>query len=118
MKPSLGAPLAGEAQRLDVRRKMTGGGQKLHLLMMTATPIPRMPVAEKKAVMSLFAEGVMAVLVSTTVIEVGVDVPNASLITDTGLLAWAREVAPLMLDRYPDLAGRHVLRWLGGRLSF
>lgn len=39
----------------------------------------RMPVAEKKAVMSLFNDGVMAVLVSTTVIEVGVDVPNASL---------------------------------------
>lgn len=39
----------------------------------------RMPVAEKKAVMGLFNEGLMAVLVSTTVIEVGVDVPNASL---------------------------------------
>ncbi len=39
----------------------------------------RMPVAEKKAVMDLFTSGVMGVLVSTTVIEVGVDVPNASL---------------------------------------
>ena len=39
----------------------------------------RMPPLEKKAVMSLFNDGVMAVLVSTTVIEVGVDVPNASL---------------------------------------
>ncbi len=39
----------------------------------------RMPVAEKKAVMSLFNSGQMGVLVSTTVIEVGVDVPNASL---------------------------------------
>ncbi len=39
----------------------------------------RMPPAEKKAVMSLFADGHMSVLVSTTVIEVGVDVPNASL---------------------------------------
>ncbi|WP_439518120.1 ATP-dependent DNA helicase RecG [Hydrogenophaga sp.] len=39
----------------------------------------RMPVAEKKAVMSLFTDGQMGVLVSTTVIEVGVDVPNASL---------------------------------------
>lgn len=39
----------------------------------------RMPPAEKKAVMSLFAQGQMGVLVSTTVIEVGVDVPNASL---------------------------------------
>jgi ATP-dependent DNA helicase RecG len=39
----------------------------------------RMPPAEKKAVMALFTSGVMSVLVSTTVIEVGVDVPNASL---------------------------------------
>ena len=39
----------------------------------------RMPPAEKKAVMLLFTEGLMGVLVSTTVIEVGVDVPNASL---------------------------------------
>ena len=39
----------------------------------------RMPVAEKKAVMSHFTSGHMGVLVSTTVIEVGVDVPNASL---------------------------------------
>ena len=39
----------------------------------------RMPPAEKKAVMDLFSRGDMAVLVSTTVIEVGVDVPNASL---------------------------------------
>ena len=169
----------------------------------------RMPVAEKKAVMGLFTEGVMAVLVSTTVIEVGVDVPNASLMviehaerfglsqlhqlrgrvgrgaaasacvllystgdaprlgevararlkamvetndgfeiarrdleirgpgeflgarqsgaamlrfadleTDAALLAWAREVAPLMLNQFPDLAERHVLRWLGGKAEF
>ncbi|MGY8905085.1 MAG: ATP-dependent DNA helicase RecG [Burkholderiales bacterium] len=39
----------------------------------------RMPTAEKKAVMALFTSGAMAVLVSTTVIEVGVDVPKASL---------------------------------------
>ncbi len=39
----------------------------------------RMAVAEKKAVMGLFNDGLMGVLVSTTVIEVGVDVPNASL---------------------------------------
>jgi ATP-dependent DNA helicase RecG len=38
-----------------------------------------MPAAEKAAVMSLFTGGQMAVLVATTVIEVGVDVPNASL---------------------------------------
>src|SRR4029079_18591691 len=39
----------------------------------------RMSAAEKSAVMALFTAGQMAVLVSTTVIEVGVDVPNASL---------------------------------------
>ena len=39
----------------------------------------RMVAEEKKAVMAAFVQGHMAVLVSTTVIEVGVDVPNASL---------------------------------------
>jgi ATP-dependent DNA helicase RecG len=169
----------------------------------------RMPVPEKKAVMSLFTGGHMAVLVSTTVIEVGVDVPNASLmviehaerfglsqlhqlrgrvgrgaaasacvllyaagesgrvgetakarlkamaetndgfeiarrdleirgpgeflgarqsgapllrfadlLTDTPLLEWARETAPLMLDRHPQLAAQHVARWLGGRQDY
>ena len=39
----------------------------------------RMPAAEKTGVMSLFAGGHVSVLVATTVIEVGVDVPNASL---------------------------------------
>lgn len=39
----------------------------------------RMAAAEKAAVMSLFTGGTMQVLVATTVIEVGVDVPNASL---------------------------------------
>ena len=291
----------GVAQRLALRSKMTDDGQEPHLLMMTATPIPRtlamsyyadldvstidelppgrtaivtkvvndsrrdevvariqaqiadgrqvywvcplieesealdltnatethealsaalpdtlvgllhsrMPVAEKKAVMSLFNDGLIGVLVSTTVIEVGVDVPNASLMviehaerfglsqlhqlrgrvgrgaaasacvllyslgdaprlgetararlkamvetndgfeiarrdleirgpgeflgarqsgapllrfadleTDTELLAWARAAAPVMLDRYGEMARRHVLRWLGGKAEF
>ncbi|SFC06802.1 ATP-dependent DNA helicase RecG [Polaromonas sp. OV174] len=291
----------GVAQRLALRSKMTDDGQEPHLLMMTATPIPRtlamsyyadldvstldelppgrtpivtkvvndarrdevigriqgqiaegrqiywvcplieesesidlvnatqthadlsaalpgvlvgllhsrMPPAEKKAVMALFTEGLMGVLVSTTVIEVGVDVPNASLMviehaerfglsqlhqlrgrvgrgaaasacvllystgdaprlgqtararlkamaetndgfeiarrdleirgpgeflgarqsgaallrfadltTDAELLAWAREVAPVMLDQYAGLAQRHILRWLGGKAEY
>ncbi|MDB5679434.1 ATP-dependent DNA helicase RecG [Sphingomonas bacterium] len=40
----------------------------------------RMKPAEKDAVMSAFAAGKVSVLVATTVIEVGVDVPNATLI--------------------------------------
>jgi len=169
----------------------------------------RMPPAEKKAVMAEFSAGRMGVLVSTTVIEVGVDVPNASLMViehaerfglsqlhqlrgrvgrgaaasacvllyatneggrvsetarerlramvetndgfeiarrdldirgpgeflgarqsgaallrfadleaDADLLAWARELAPRMLDLDPELAQRHVSRWLGGRAEF
>jgi len=39
----------------------------------------RMKAADKAAVMAEFSEGRMSVLVATTVIEVGVDVPNASL---------------------------------------
>jgi len=40
----------------------------------------RMKAAEKQAIMSEFKAGNIHVLVATTVIEVGVDVPNASLI--------------------------------------
>ena len=169
----------------------------------------RMPVAEKRAVMALFTSGVMGVLVSTTVIEVGVDVPNASLMviehaerfglsqlhqlrgrvgrgaaasacvllystgdaprlgetararlkamaetndgfeiarrdleirgpgeflgarqsgaamlrfadleTDGDLLDWARRLAPVMLDRHPALAEKHVQRWLGTKAEY
>jgi ATP-dependent DNA helicase RecG len=169
----------------------------------------RMPPADKKAVMAQFESGAMGVLVSTTVIEVGVDVPNASLMViehaerfglsqlhqlrgrvgrgaaasacvlmyatgesgrvsetarerlramvetadgfeiarrdleirgpgeflgarqsgaallrfadlaeDGELLQWARELAPVMLDSYPELAERHVSRWLGGKSDF
>jgi ATP-dependent DNA helicase RecG len=168
-----------------------------------------MAVAEKKAVMQLFTSGHMGVLVSTTVIEVGVDVPNASLMviehaerfglsqlhqlrgrvgrgaaasacvllyapgdngklgetararlkamaetadgfeiarrdldirgpgeflgarqsgapllrfadlaTDTALLEWARELAPLMLDQHRELATRHMARWFGGKSEY
>jgi ATP-dependent DNA helicase RecG len=169
----------------------------------------RMPVPEKKAVMAQFVQGAMGVLVSTTVIEVGVDVPNASLMviehaerfglsqlhqlrgrvgrgaaasacvllystgdaprlgetarsrlramaethdgfeiarrdleirgpgeflgarqsgaallrfadlaTDADLLEWARAAAPVLLDRDPVLAERHVARWFGTKTEF
>ncbi len=169
----------------------------------------RLNEAEKKAVMARFVAGEMAVLVSTTVIEVGVDVPNASLMviehaerfglsqlhqlrgrvgrgaaasacvllyspgehgrlsetarerlramvetqdgfeiarrdlairgpgellgarqsgvpmlrfadleTDTELLAWARQWAPVMGQAHPDLTARHLARWLGGKSDY
>jgi len=39
----------------------------------------KLPAAEKAAVMAQFSANTLSVLVATTVIEVGVDVPNASL---------------------------------------
>ncbi len=165
----------------------------------------RMPAAEKTAAMSLFASGHVSVLVATTVIEVGVDVPNASLMVvehaerfglsqlhqlrgrvgrgatasvcvllytgplsdaakarlkamretgdgfeisrrdleirgpgellgarqsgsallrfadpleDEALLLEARRVAEHLLAAHPDIAVRHVERWLGGRFHY
>jgi ATP-dependent DNA helicase RecG len=44
----------------------------------------QMPSAEKAAAMSRFASGETQVLVATTVIEVGIDVPNATVIVIEG----------------------------------
>lgn len=169
----------------------------------------RLSSADKKAVMAAFSAGQLAVLVSTTVIEVGVDVPNASLMviehaerfglsqlhqlrgrvgrgaaasacvllystneagrlsdtardrlkamaetndgfeiarrdldirgpgeflgarqsgaamlrfadlaTDSHLLEWARDWAPQLLQRWPELAQRHIDRWLGSKSDY
>lgn len=74
-------PLIEESEALDLRN-----ATETHAELTTELPgvaigllHSRMPVAEKKAVMAEFTAGRMQVLVSTTVIEVGVDVPNASL---------------------------------------
>ena len=74
-------PLIEESEALDLRN-----ATDTHQALCEALPgvmlgllHSRMPQIEKKAVMSLFVQGQMGVLVSTTVIEVGVDVPNASL---------------------------------------
>jgi ATP-dependent DNA helicase RecG len=42
----------------------------------------------------------------------------ADLATDIELLQWAQQLAPVMLDQYPDRAERHVQRWLGGKSDF
>jgi ATP-dependent DNA helicase RecG len=74
-------PLIEESEKLDLQN-----ATEAHARVSAALPGAmvgllhgRMPAAEKSAVMSLFKGGEMAVLVATTVIEVGVDVPNASL---------------------------------------
>jgi ATP-dependent DNA helicase RecG len=42
----------------------------------------------------------------------------ADLAVDVQLLEWARELAPMMLDRYPQLAEKHTGRWLGGKSEY
>ena len=42
----------------------------------------------------------------------------ADLVADAPLLERARRLAPLMLDQQPDLAARHVARWLGGKAQY
>jgi ATP-dependent DNA helicase RecG len=204
-------PLIEESEALDLSNATATHAELSEALpgVLVGLLHSRMPVAEKKAVMSLFTGGQMGVLVSTTVIEVGVDVPNASLMviehaerfglsqlhqlrgrvgrgaaasacvllytppdggrlgetarerlkamvdtsdgfeiarrdleirgpgeflgarqsgapllrfadlaTDTHLLAWARQAAPQMLARHPDLAEKHIARWLGGKAEF
>ncbi len=74
-------PLVEESEVLDLENA-TATHQRLCAALpgrMVGLLHGRMPAKEKAAVMSLFASGEMALLVATTVIEVGVDVPNASL---------------------------------------
>ena len=204
-------PLIEESEALDLSNATATHAELSEALpgVLVGLLHSRMAPAEKKAVMSMFSGGQMGVLVSTTVIEVGVDVPNASLMviehaerfglsqlhqlrgrvgrgaaasacvlmytppdggrlgetarerlramaetndgfeiarrdleirgpgefmgarqsgapllrfadlaTDGHLLDWARELAPVMLDRHPELAARHVARWLGGKSDY
>jgi len=61
---------AAEARAADLRARLKARVGLVH---------GQMPPAEKDAVMTDFAEGRIAVLVATTVVEVGVDVPNATV---------------------------------------
>ena len=74
-------PLIEESEALDLTNATETHTQLSAALpgVMVGLLHSRMPVAEKQAVMRLFTSGQLGVLVSTTVIEVGVDVPNASL---------------------------------------
>ncbi len=74
-------PLVEESEHLDLQNATA-----THAALAAALPEAgvgllhgRMPAAEKAAVMARFTQGQMQLLVATTVIEVGVDVPSASL---------------------------------------
>ena len=61
---------AAEERALDLRRLLNLEVGLAH---------GQMPGAEREAVMAEFADGRLSVLVATTVVEVGVDVPNATI---------------------------------------
>ena len=74
-------PLVEESEHVDLQNATA-----THALLSAALPgvnvglvHGRMKAAEKSTVMAQFTQGEMALLVATTVIEVGVDVANASL---------------------------------------
>lgn len=74
-------PLIEESEKLDVQNAID-----VHAQLTMAFPDlkvgllhGRMPNAEKEGIMDAFKQNLLQVLVSTTVIEVGVDVPNATL---------------------------------------
>ncbi|GIU83949.1 MAG: ATP-dependent DNA helicase RecG [Acidimicrobiales bacterium] len=98
-------PLIEESERAEVaaaedvfRRLVEGELSGLRVGLMHG----RLPQVEKERSMSLFRDGMLDVLVATTVIEVGVDVPNATVIVI------------LDADRF-GLAQLHQLRGRVGR---
>ena len=74
-------PLIEESEALDLTNATATHAQLSTALPEVAVGLlhSRLMPTEKKSVMSSFTEGQLGVLVSTTVIEVGVDVPNASM---------------------------------------
>ena len=74
-------PLVEESEHLDLQNATATHAELMAALPGTLVGLlhGRMKAAEKAAVMALFTSGEMMLLVATTVIEVGVDVPNASL---------------------------------------
>ena len=74
-------PLVEESEHLDLQNATATHAELTAELSSHAVGLlhGRMSATEKAAVMKLFTSGDMKLLVATTVIEVGVDVPNASL---------------------------------------
>ncbi|KQV50862.1 ATP-dependent DNA helicase RecG [Pelomonas sp. Root1217] len=74
-------PLVEESEAIDLRNATETHEELAAALQGKAVGLlhGRMSSGDKAAVMAQFSGGAMSVLVATTVIEVGVDVPNASL---------------------------------------
>lgn len=86
-----------EAQAAEATGRVETGATRVNV----GTVHGRMKPAEKQAVMASFKQGELHLLVATTVIEVGVDVPNASL----------------MIIENPERLGLAQLHQLRGRVG-
>jgi ATP-dependent DNA helicase RecG len=72
-------PLVSESDKVDLRAAEDRAADLARHLPGVGLVHGQMPPAEKDAVMQRFVDGEVSVLVATTVVEVGVNVPNASI---------------------------------------
>lgn len=74
-------PVIEESERADLRAATTMAAalRKEFRELTVGLVHGRMPVEERDAVMRAFRDGSVSILVATTVVEVGIDVPNASV---------------------------------------
>ncbi|HKR89558.1 MAG TPA: ATP-dependent DNA helicase RecG [Phenylobacterium sp.] len=74
-------PLVSESELVDLKAAETRAAELRQRLAGASVGLVhgKMPPAEKDAVMAEFADGKLSVLVATTVVEVGVNVPNATI---------------------------------------
>jgi ATP-dependent DNA helicase RecG len=72
-------PLVAESDKVDLRAAEDRAADLSRHLPGVGLVHGQMPATEKDAVMQRFVDGEVSVLVATTVVEVGVNVPNASI---------------------------------------
>jgi ATP-dependent DNA helicase RecG len=73
-------PLVAESDKIDLRDAERRAASLREAIGPSAGLVHgQMPASEKDAVMQAFVDGEVSVLVATTVVEVGVNVPNASI---------------------------------------
>ena len=73
-------PLVSESELVDLKAAETRAGELMAILGPRVGLIHgKLPPAQKDEVMAQFADGRISVLVATTVVEVGVNVPNATI---------------------------------------